>query len=199
MGGPFPSAKGSTQLSALPPTFVGGIFHNTKEFSLPQSSRPLTSAILHFMELMAYRATPKKWHRPQVVRSTTEDVPPGAAAPSGTLNRGRRTSGGRGPQWYAQPRKMYQRGPPPQDTPKTPQDSPGRPRTPQTPQDTPRTPQDAWGPKPQFWVVAQDQPEFEKLRSEKVTFLTCPEPPLSFRFLGSPRHPSQARGQTPKH
>merc|ERR1712138_121290 len=65
MGGPFPSAKGSNQLSALPPTFVGGIFHNTKEFSLPQSSRPLTSAILHFMELMAYRATPKKWHRPK--------------------------------------------------------------------------------------------------------------------------------------
>ena len=65
-----------------------GIFHNTWEFSLPQSSRPLTSAILHFMEPTAYRATPTKWHRPQVVRSTTEDVPPGAAAPSGTLNRG---------------------------------------------------------------------------------------------------------------
>ena len=108
MGGPFPSAKGSTPLSALPPTFVGGIYLNTWEFSLPQSSRPLPSAILHFMELMAYRATPTKWHPPQVVRSTTEDVPPGAAAPSGTLNRGRRTSGGRGPQWYAQPRKMYQ-------------------------------------------------------------------------------------------
>ena len=91
-----------------------GIFHNTWEFSLPQSSRPLPSAILHFMELMAYRAKPQKWRRPQVVRSTTEDVPPGAAppqvvrstkedlppgaaAPSGTLNRGRRTTGGRRP------------------------------------------------------------------------------------------------------
>ena len=82
-----------------------GIFHNTWEFSLPQFSRPLTSAILHFMELMAYRAKPKKWHYPQVVRSTTEDVPPAAAPPNGTLRKGRRTRT-------------------PQDTPGRPQDAP---------------------------------------------------------------------------
>ena len=59
------------------------------------------------MELMAYRATPKKWHRPQVVRSTTEDVPPGAAPPNGTLHKGRRTPWGRGPKMW-----IWNPGPP---------------------------------------------------------------------------------------
>ena len=124
-----------------------GIFHNTWEFSLlvPQLSRPLTSAILHFMELMAYRAKPKNWHypqvvgpqkmyhlgpRPQVVRSTKEDVPPGAAAPTGTLNRGRCTSGGRRPKWW-----IWNPG-----HPKSPQDAPGRPNlVPKTAQEPPKT------------------------------------------------------------
>merc|ERR1712138_65361 len=101
-------------------------------------------------------------------RSTEEDVPPGAATPSGTLHRGRCTTGGRDPKWW-----IWTPGPPrspqtPQDAPggprkpqeapgrpRTPQDAPGRPRTPQEAPGRPRTPQDAWGPKPRFWVPAQ--------------------------------------------
>ena len=124
-----------------------GIFHNKSEFSLPQTSRPLPSAILHFMELTAYPAITKRCvpHCPMYLlrplpTPDTECIP--QPPPSC--------------RWDTH-QDMYHPWPPPghprrsrtpQDTPdapgrpRTPQDAPGRPRT---PQDAPRRPQDTPG------------------------------------------------------
>ena len=92
VGGPLSPATGiPTCLSRSSPHFEGEFSRLPKsELSLPQTSRPSSSAILHFMELTAYRDKSNKQ-----ITWGAESAPPGTAAPSGTLHRGKRTTWGR--------------------------------------------------------------------------------------------------------
>ena len=77
--------------SLFTPLILRGMFKATHlDLPLPQTSRPLSSAILHFMELTVYRANSNKQ-----ITWNMESVPPGTAAPSGALHRGKRTTWGR--------------------------------------------------------------------------------------------------------